>query len=132
MAEKISSGMQDRQADSLVDDFDGGALEIRTGAQPADANAADAGTLLVSITLPTPAFGASSSGTASKSGTWSGTAGNTGTAAHFRMKNAANTRRVDGSVTATGGGGEIELSSTSITSGQTVTINSFAVTQPGS
>lgn len=132
MAEKISSGMQNRQADSLVDDFDGGTLEIRTGAQPADANAADSGTLLVTITLPTPAFGAASSGAAAKAGTWSGTAGATGTAAHFRMKNSGNSRRVDGAVTATGGGGELELDSTSITSGQTVTITSFTVTQPAS
>ena len=130
MSEKISALARSQQADAAVADWDGATLEIRTGAQPATADTAASGTLLVSMTLPTPAFGAASSGVASKSGTWNGTAGNTGTAGWFRVIGAVGV--YDGAVTATGGGGDMELDSTSITSGQLVTINTFTLTQPAS
>lgn len=132
MAEKLNTAMRNRQADSLGDDFNSGTLKIYTGSQPASADDAASGTLLVTINLPADAFAAAASGAAAKSGTWSGVAGATGTAGWFRLANSAGTRHVDGAVTATGGGGEIELDSTSITSSQTVTINSFSITQPAS
>ncbi|HEX7330324.1 MAG TPA: hypothetical protein VF290_02425 [Pyrinomonadaceae bacterium] len=131
MAERLNDAARNRQSDSIGDDFNNGTLKIYTGSQPA-AGAAATGTLLVTITLPADAMGAAASGVASKSGTWSGTAGNTGTAGWFRIESSAGSRWYDGAVTATGGGGEIELTSTSITSGQTVTITSFSVTQPAS
>ena len=49
-------------------------LEIRTSTVPANAAAADAGSVLVSITLPSDWLAAASSGSKSKSGTWSATA----------------------------------------------------------
>jgi hypothetical protein len=131
MAEKLNTAMRNRLADSLGDDFNSGKLRLYTGAQPASGDDAASGTLLVEITLPPDAFAAAASGAAAKSGTWSGTASNTGTAGWFRMLNNAGTRSIDGAVTATGGGGEIELVSTSITSGQPVEINSFTLNQPG-
>lgn len=131
MAERLNDAARNRQVDSIGDDFNGATLKIYTGSQPA-AGAAATGTLLVTITLPGDAMAAASAGAASKSGTWSGTAGNTGTAGWFRIESAAGTRWYDGAVTGTGGGGEIELSSTSITSGQVITITSFTVTQPAS
>lgn len=131
MAERLNDAARNRQADSIGDDFNNATLKIYTGSQPA-AGAAATGTELVSITLPADAMAAASGGVAAKSGTWSGVAGNTGTAGWFRIESSAGSRWYDGAVTATGGGGEIELSSTSITSGQTVTITSFTVTQPAS
>lgn len=131
MAERLNDAARNRQADSIGDDFNNATLKIYTGSQPA-AGAAATGTLLVTITLPADAMGAASSGVASKSGTWSGTAGDTGTAGWFRIESSSGSRWYDGAVTATSGGGEIELTSTSITSGQTVTITSFTVTQPAS
>jgi hypothetical protein len=103
-------------------------LEIRTGAQPANCAAADSGTLLVSITAPSDWAGASSSGTKAKAGTWSGTAVGTGTAAHYRFKTSIGTVSVQGSVTATGGGGDLTLDNASIATDQTVTINTFSFT----
>jgi hypothetical protein len=120
--------------------FDSGVLEIRSGAAPGP-NAADGGTLLASITLPADAFGAASTGACAKSGTWEDTSANaTGTAAHFRIKQTGDTggatgtadERIEGTVTGTGGGGDLELDNTSIASGQTVTITSFSVTMPAS
>lgn len=131
MAERLNDAARNRQADSIGDDFNNATLKIYTGTQPA-AGAAATGTLLVTITLPADAMGAAASGVASKSGTWSASAGATGTAGWFRIESSAGSRWYDGAVTATGGGGEIELTSTSITSGQTVSITSFSVTQPAS
>lgn len=117
--------------------FDGGILEIRSGAAPGP-DALAAGTVLATITLPADAFGAASSGAIAKLGTWEDTAADAaGTAAHFRLRqsgdtNAASTadERIEGTVTATGGGGDMELDNTSIASGQTVTISTFTLTMP--
>lgn len=136
---EISTGLRDRLADTTADLYDGGVLEIRSGAAPG-AGAADAGTLLVSIPLPTPAFGAASNGQADKSGTWEDTSADaSGTAAHFRIKQSgdaggadASQDRIEGSVTATGGGGDIELDSVDITAGQSVTITAFNIHMPAS
>ena len=107
-------------------------LEIRTGAQPANCAAADSGTLLASMTLPSSWMNAASGGTMTLSGTWEDlSADNTGTAAHFRIKQGA-TCHLQGNVTATGGGGDLELSSTSITATQSVTITAFTITDANS
>lgn len=76
------------------------------------------------------------SGSVSKAGTWSGTGVATGTSAWFRYccdpadaGTSASTsyRRIDGSVTVTGGSGDITLDSISISSGQLVTVTSFTL-----
>lgn len=132
MAEKINAAARNRQADSVGDDLNSGTLKLYTGAQPASADDAASGTLLVTINLPADAMAAAASGVAAKSGTWSGVAVASGDAEWFRTANSAASRNYDGSVTATGGGGEIELDDISIVSGQTVLINTFTITQPAS
>lgn len=115
--------------------FNGGVLEIRSGAQPASANDAAAGTLLASIPLPADAFAAAVNGLKSKSGTWQDPAGDAaGVAAWFRIKqsdDAGSTNgtdeRVDGDVTLTGAGGALTLDNTNIAVGQVVNITSFTV-----
>ena len=108
--------------------FNDGTLEIRSGAQPSAASDAASGTLLASITLPADAFAAASSGAKAKSGTWSDASANAaGTAGWFRMKNGDDSCRLDGSVTASGNGGDLTLDNTSIASAQAVTINTFSV-----
>jgi len=103
-------------------------LEIRTGAQPADCAAPDSGTLLASMTLPANWMNAASGGTMTLAGTWEDlSADAAGTAAHFRIKQGA-TCHMQGNVTATGGGGDIELSAVSITATQSVTITAFTIT----
>ena len=103
-------------------------LEIRTGAQPANCAAADSGTLLASMTLPSNWMNDASGGTKTLSGTWEDlSADNTGTAGHFRIKQGA-TCHLQGNVTATGGGGQLELSSVSISATQSVTITAFTIT----
>ena len=111
--------------------FDSGVLEIRSGAAPGP-EAAEGGTLLASITLPADAFAAAASSSIAKAGTWQdASADNTGTAAHFRMRRSGDaggasttTSRIEGSVGTSGS--DINLDSTAITAGQSVTITSFS------
>jgi hypothetical protein len=105
-------------------------LTIRSGAAPSDCAAANSGTVLATITLPADWMAAASGGSKSKSGTWgTPTADATGTAAHYRIhEQTATTCMQQGTVTATGGGGDLTLSSTSINAGQAVDIASFTWT----
>lgn len=104
-------------------------LRILTGAQPADCATAQSGTLLCEIALPSDWLAAASSGSKSKSGTWSGTGAASGTAQHFRIvDNAGTTCHMQGSVSATGGGADMTLDNTSIASSQAVTVNTFTLT----
>lgn len=112
--------------------FDSGTLTIYTGTQPTTANDAATGTTLVTITLPADAFTAGTAGVQNKAGTWSASASAGGTAGWCRFSNSGDTQRMDGSVTATSGGGMIELDNTTIVSGGTVTISTFTLTQPAS
>jgi hypothetical protein len=105
-------------------------LRIRTGAAPADCGTADSGSILAEMTLPSDWMAAASGGSKAKSNTWEDTsANNTGTAEHFRIYDSGGTVcHLQGTVTATGGGGDLTLDSTSITSTQTVTITGFTLT----
>ena len=105
-------------------------LKIRTGAQPANCAAADSGTVLATLALPTDWLAAAASGAKAKSGTWSDTsADDTGTAAHFRLYTSGGTCVMQGSITATGGGGDMTLDNTSIAAAQVVTITGFTLTE---
>lgn len=104
-------------------------LQIRSGTVPANCGAADSGTLLVELDLPSDWMAAASGGSKAKAGTWSDTADAAGTAGHWRLKDSSGaTCHAQGTVTATGGGGDLTLDNTSIASGQTVTINTFSLT----
>lgn len=103
-------------------------LEIRSGSAPANCAAADTGTVLATLTLPSDWMAAASSGAKAIAGTWQDlSADATGTAAHFRIKQST-TCHLQGTITATGGGGDMEVSSTSFTAGQSFTVNTFTLT----
>lgn len=105
-------------------------LKIRTGAAPADVATADSGTVLATLNLPSDWMAAASSGSKAKSGTWEDTSADaTGTAAHFRIyASDGTTAHLQGTVTATGGGGDLTLDNTSIASGQSISITGFTLT----
>jgi len=104
-------------------------LKLRTGAAPANADAADTGTVLASITLPSDWMSNAASGVKSLLGTWSGTASAAGTVGHYRLYKADGTTIMEqGSVTATGGGGDMTLDNTVLASGQSVNITGFTDT----
>lgn len=103
-------------------------LQIRSGAKPTACADADAGTLLCEITLPSDWMLAASAGSKAKNGTWQGTGAAAGTAGHFRVKDSGGTTcHMQGSVTVTGGGGDMTVDNTSIAAGQTVTVTGFTL-----
>lgn len=123
---------------AMLDAFetDGGTsmiYKIRAGSAPANCAAADSGTVLATINCPSDHMAAASGGSKAKSGTWEDTSADaTGTAAHFRgYKSDGTTCQVQGTVTATGDGGDMTVDSISFTAGQQFTITSFTLTAPG-
>lgn len=128
----LSTTVRNSLADSFGGLFASGFLEIRTGSSPGADNAAT-GTLLASVALPASPFTAAASDQITKNGTWSdSSAASTGTAGHARLKSADGTMVVDLTVTATGGGGELQLDSTSIVATGPVTITAVTITKTGS
>lgn len=121
--------------------FDGGQVDIYddSGSMPADADATEAGggTVLASITLPTPAFAASASGGAiAKAGTWQdASADATGTANWFRMYDSAVTTgasttavRIDGTVGLNTGTFDMEFDNIAFTAADPITVDTFTLT----
>jgi hypothetical protein len=105
-------------------------LKIRTGAAPADCATADSGTVLATCNLPSDWMAAASGGTKAKAGTWEDTSADAaGTAAHFRIyASDGTTVHAQGTVTATGGGGDMTVDNTSFAAAQAFTITSFTLT----
>jgi len=104
-------------------------LDIRTGAQPASCADADSGTEIEHMALPSNWMSTATSGTKSKAGTWEGQADASGTAGHFRIKDTTDTTcHVQGSITAVGGGGDMEVDNIDIITGQAIVVNTFVLT----
>lgn len=103
-------------------------VKIRTGAPPANAAAADSGTVLVSYTLGADWAAAAASGSKSFSSTpITGTASDTGTAAHYRVYASDGvTCHMQGTVATSGG--DMTIDNTVIVLGQSVNITSWSIT----
>jgi hypothetical protein len=132
MALQYSTAIRNAKLDAI--EVTGGnscALRIYTGTQPANCAAANAGTLLVDFNLPPDWMAAASGGSKAKANTWSGTAsgGSASSPGHFRIYNNQTTKDgttciIQGSCLV--GSGDMAADGT-ITSGQTVTVNSFTI-----
>lgn len=103
-------------------------LEMRSGALPANCAAADAGSVLASMTLPSDWMAAAiSAGTKAKSGTWQdASADAAGTLGHWRIKAGA-TCHLQGTITVGGGGGDMTVDNLTTAVGQPVIINTFTL-----
>lgn len=125
MAADTKNTTANNMLDNLATLFPAGAvLEIRSGTSPG-AEASATGTLLATITLPATPWSAASSGSKAKNGTWSdASADATGTAGYYRLRNAGDTERIDGTVAVSGA--DLNLDSVAITATQTVTISTFS------
>jgi hypothetical protein len=105
-------------------------LQIRTGAKPADCATAAAGTLLCEIALPSDWLADPSGGAASMAGSWAALGVAAGNAGHFRILDTAGTTcHIQGTVTATGGGGDLTLNNVNIAVDQEVSVVSFTLTR---
>ena len=148
MAIRLSTGL--RQAilgtNPVSTEMDECVLNLYSGTQPSSADSAPGGTstLLVSITVDGGAtgltFDAPVAGVLSKAAaeTWEGTAVATGTVGWFRMYESGGDpsvlstteSRIDGTVATSGG--DVNISSTAITSGANQTVTDFDITMPAS
>lgn len=129
MALTLTNAAASAACNAIVDliDVGGGAngtIEIWTTAL---------GTLLGTLNMSATAFGAASNGVANAAAiTGDVSADATGTAAIFLVKDKAGTEVFRGTITNTGGGGDMTMPSTSITAGQPIDIDSFTFTVPTS
>jgi len=131
MAVKMSVTVRNARLDAIETAIGTSAvLKIRTGTVPTNIADADSGTVLATLSLPSDWMAAASGGSKALTGTWQdASADNTGTAGHFRIyASDGTTQHIQGTVTATGGGGDLTLDNTSINSGQAVSISSFTIT----
>lgn len=85
---------------------------------------------VATLTFANPAFGAAANGTATAGTIVDDASATGGTVAKARLKNAAGTDKIICSVTATGGGGDIELDDVTILAGQNVSITSLTYSAP--
>jgi hypothetical protein len=118
---------------ALVDaDVGPASIQIRSGPQPANANDAASGTLLATVTLADPAFSAAVVGVATLDATpvLSTVGVAAGTAGWFRVLDNSGDTVMDGAVTLTGGGGEMELNTLTISVGVTFEITAGTLTEP--
>lgn len=102
-------------------------LRVFYGAAPANCAAADTGTLLAELSLPSDWMAAAASAAKAMAGTWSGTASaGAGTPpTHFRITNNAGT--VVGMQGSAGiGSGDLQVNGT-LTSGQAFAVTSFTI-----
>lgn len=106
-------------------------LKLFSGTVTANAAAADPSGVLGTISLPTT-FLTSASGATTLAGTWTvasaSGAGLPGNAASWRIYDSAGTCHLQGTLTVTGGGGDLTLNNVSIAAGQTVTITACTIT----
>lgn len=131
MAVQLSVAVRNARLDAIETTVSTSAkLKIKSGSAPANCAAADSGTVLATLDLPSDWLAAASSGAKAKAGTWADTSADaTGTAAHWRLyASDGTTCHAQGTVTATSGGGDLELDDITIEAGQTVTVTTFTLT----
>lgn len=135
MAIRLSTSLANAMATAVNTAIDAGAaagtLKVYTGSKPASVETAASGTLLATFTLTDPA-GTPASGvlTLDFDPDLSATVAADGTAGWFRIADSDGNGVLDGSVTATGSGGDLTFTSTAWTTGMTVTLTTGTVTQP--
>lgn len=131
MATKLSVAVRNARLDAIEATIGVAAiLKIRTGAAPAACADADTGTVLATVNLPSDWMAAAFDGSKAMSGTWAdNSADNSGTPAHYRIYASDGvTCHLQGSVTLTGGGGDMEVDSVSFTAGQQFSVTSYSWT----
>lgn len=106
-----------------------GRLKLRTGAPPASCAAADSGSVLADVTLPSDWAANASGGSKAFAGTWQDlSADAAGTLGHWRLYAADGTTcHMQGTVTVTGGGGDMTVDNTNVAVGQPVQVTGFTL-----
>ena len=108
-------------------------MTVSSGTVPADCASANTGTVLATMILPTNWLDTPALGSIVLSGTWQDlSADDSGTAGYFRLHQSDGTVcHMQGTVTQTGAGGDMQLDNTNIAVGQQITITAFTITAGG-
>jgi len=130
MTLQYSVAIQNAQLDVVESQIGVSALlRFYTGAQPANCAAAATGIKLAELPLPADWMNAAAAGVKTLKGSWTVAAIAAGTAGYFRLYDTTGTTcGAQGSVTATGGDGDITMNSNVLSIGQTVTEITFTLT----
>lgn len=107
-------------------------IKMYSGSMPANCATAASGTNLANGTLPSDWLSASSGGVKSQLGTWSLTGAAAGNIGYYRILDSTGTTcHEQGTITATGGGGDMTVDNVSVTSGQSISITGYTKTADG-
>ena len=109
-------------------------VKLRSGAPPANCAASDTGTVIATISLASDWMSAASSGSKAFSSTplTDSSADNAGTLGHYRVyASDGTTCHQQGTITATGGGGDMTVDNTSVAAGQSISITSWSQNMSG-
>lgn len=130
MALQLSVAVRNAELDSIESTIGTSAiLAFWSGSAPANCAASPTGTLLAELSLPSDWMAAASSGSKAKAGTWSGAVTTGGTAGYFRVMDSGDSVcGIQGTVTITGGGGDLTLDNNVLGVGQVITMNTFTLT----
>ena len=129
MALTVTAAVAQSLASALATAIGSGAtIQIRSGSKPATPETAASGTLLVTVSI-SGSF-AASGGSITAADPASASPAASGTAGYFRLLTSGGTAILDGTVTATGGGGDMTLGSTTITTGVPVDLGVPTFTVP--
>lgn len=103
-------------------------LRLRTGAPPASPQAAKTGTVVATLMLPADWMQDAVGGVKQKSGTWEDPQADAdGTIGHFQIEDAGGTPHIQGTVTQSGGGGDMTVDNPLVKMGQDILINTFSI-----
>lgn len=134
MAFQLSFDVRNATLQALEDEIGvNPVLTISSGTTPADCGTANTGTVLATMVLPTDWLNTPAGGSITLSGTWQDlSADSSGTASYFRVHtNAGDACHMQGTITATGSGGDMQLDNTNIATGQQINITAFTITAGG-
>lgn len=129
MAVQFSTDVRNARLDAIESNIGASpVLKLRTGAPPANCAAADSGTVVATMNLPSDWMAAAASGTKAKTGTWEDlTADAAGTVGHFRIYDSGGSV-CDIQGTCGTGSGDMQLDNAVVEAGQKVTVTSFQLT----
>ena len=132
MALSFTTALRNNRADQITAAVGAsGKIRIYDGASPANVGTALSGNVLLAELPCSATFAAAASGgvLTVNAVTNDASADAPGTATFFRVLTSGNSAVVQGTVTATGGGGDLQLNTVNIVTAAIVSITSFVVTE---
>ena len=135
MTIQLSVAVRNAMLDALETAIGTGAVvKLRSGSPPANAAAADAGTVLASMTLASDWMAAAASGSKNFSSLpiEDTSADAVGTLGHYRVyASGGATCHMQGTITVTGGGGDMTVDAVSVVAAQDIKITAWSLNMNG-